>query len=177
MLDKAAHCIMKYMFWNNLFKKEDNKNLVKVDLGCGEQKPKGFIGVDIVAGPQVDIVADLNGKFPFEDNSVDYLRADNALEHLKDIIKTMNEIYRVCKNGAIVEIIVPSTDGRGAFQDPTHVSYWNRNSFLYFTNKRGNLLHLGHKYGFKGVFKLLSLRHTGTWDKIKFIRAKLMAVK
>ena len=30
---------------------------------------------------------------------------------------------------------IPSTDGRGAFQDPTHVSYWNENSFLYYTDK------------------------------------------
>lgn len=32
-------------------------------------------------------------------------------------------------------IQVPSTDGRGAFQDPTHVSYWNENSFLYYTHR------------------------------------------
>jgi len=32
-------------------------------------------------------------------------------------------------------IEIPSTDGRGAFQDPTHVSYWNENSFLYYTDK------------------------------------------
>ena len=30
-------------------------------------------------------------------------------------------------------IEVPSTDGRGAFQDPTHVSFWNENSFTYYT--------------------------------------------
>ena len=29
----------------------------------------------------------------------------------------------------------PSTDGRGAFQDPTHVSFWNSNSFWYYTRK------------------------------------------
>jgi hypothetical protein len=29
----------------------------------------------------------------------------------------------------------PSTDGRGAFQDPTHVSFWNKNSFWYYTSE------------------------------------------
>lgn len=27
-----------------------------------------------------------------------------------------------------------STDGRGALQDPTHVSFWNPNSFWYYTD-------------------------------------------
>jgi hypothetical protein len=29
--------------------------------------------------------------------------------------------------------LTPSTDGRGAFQDPTHISFWNSNSFWYYT--------------------------------------------
>ena len=29
--------------------------------------------------------------------------------------------------------LTPSADGRGAFQDPTHVSFWNSNSFWYYT--------------------------------------------
>ncbi len=27
----------------------------------------------------------------------------------------------------------PSTDGRGAFQDPSHVAFYNENSFMYLT--------------------------------------------
>jgi len=30
----------------------------------------------------------------------------------------------------------PSTDGRGAFQDPTHCSWWNENSFWYYTRQQ-----------------------------------------
>ena len=47
----------------------------------------------------------------------------------------MSEIHRVLADGAWAFIEVPSTDGRGAFQDPTHVSYWNENSFWYYTKK------------------------------------------
>lgn len=32
----------------------------------------------------------------------------------------------------------PSTDGRGAFQDPTHFSFWNSNSFWYYTRADQN---------------------------------------
>jgi hypothetical protein len=45
----------------------------------------------------------------------------------------MGEIHRVLAHGGWAFIEVPSTDGRGAFQDPTHVSYWNENSFWYYT--------------------------------------------
>ena len=32
--------------------------------------------------------------------------------------------------------MTPSTDGRGAFQDPTHVAFYNQNSFWYFTERQ-----------------------------------------
>ena len=28
---------------------------------------------------------------------------------------------------------MPSTDGQGTFQDPTHVSFWNSNSIWFYT--------------------------------------------
>jgi hypothetical protein len=47
----------------------------------------------------------------------------------------MKEIYRVLAHGGWFICEVPSTDGRGAFQDPTHVSYWNANSFWYYCSQ------------------------------------------
>jgi hypothetical protein len=47
----------------------------------------------------------------------------------------MNEIYRVLVPGGWLISMTPSTDGRGAFQDPTHCSYWNSNSFWYYTRR------------------------------------------
>jgi hypothetical protein len=47
----------------------------------------------------------------------------------------MKEIWRVCTDGALVDILVPSTDGRGAWQDLTHISWWNQNSFGYWSNR------------------------------------------
>lgn len=43
----------------------------------------------------------------------------------------MNECWRVLKMDGILDIVVPTTDGRGAFQDPDHKSFWNRNTFWY----------------------------------------------
>lgn len=151
--------------------------MLRVDLGCGTNKPNGFIGVDTHTAPGVDIVANLNHQFPFPDNSVDELRAYDVIEHLLDRIHTMNEIWRICKPGAKVDIFVPSTDGRGAFQDPTHVSFWNINSFLYYSVDFPHYLELCTRYGFKGAFKVLRLENEETFAGVIHVRAELNVVK
>jgi len=105
-------------------------DLMKVDLGGGLFPRPGYVTIDIEGA---DITHDLNEGIPLPDNSVGVINASHVLAHLKDPIKTMSEIYRVLCDGGWAFIEVSSTDGRGAFQDPTHVSYWNQNSFWYYT--------------------------------------------
>lgn len=102
----------------------------------------GYINVDCEQHEGVDEVVDLNVlPWPWEDGSIDEIYTQDCLEHLSpigrvngqaNIIAVMGEIHRVLKDGGRAEIIVPSTDGPGAWQDPTHVTYWNRNTFIYF---------------------------------------------
>lgn len=108
-----------------------------LDLGARLGKPWGYTGVDIMGEPSqgVDVLADLRDGIPFPDSSVGVVRAYDFLEHLPDKERTMNEIYRVLAPGGWLLSLTPSSDGRGAFQDPTHVSYWNENSFWYYTNR------------------------------------------
>lgn len=150
---------------------------IKVDLCCGERKPDGFVGVDCYAGGKVDIVHDLNQGFPFEDSVATYVRGYDAIEHLRDPLKTMNEIWRICQNGAVVELMVPSTDGRGAFQDPTHVSFWNENSFMYYSVDFPDYLAHAKIYGFKGAFRILEMRSQDCGLKVIQIFIKLQAIK
>ena len=111
-------------------------NLPAYDLCCSKFKREGFIGVDVSNYDGVDVVADLDkAPWPFEDNSVGVFRMQDALEHLSNPIQTMKELWRCLSPKGWVLIDVPSTDGRGAFQDPTHVSFWNSNSFWYYTKK------------------------------------------
>lgn len=70
---------------------------------------------------------------PYPDNSAFIINASHVLQHFDDPIKIMSEIYRVLCDGGWAFIDVPSTDGRGAFQDPSHRSFWNQNSFWYYT--------------------------------------------
>ena len=129
--DNVYRLYDKYI-WNMVYKWATEKGLAKIDLGGRFSCPVGYESVDL---KDANINCNLNERWPFEDNSVGVIRAHDILEHLKDPIHVMKEAHRVLAPGGYFMIMVPSTDGRGWSQDPTHVSYWNQNSFWYYTRK------------------------------------------
>jgi O-antigen biosynthesis protein len=102
-----------------------------LDVGGRLNSAAGYETVDL---RDADVCCDLNQRWPFEDSSVGVIRAFDVFEHLRDPLHTMQEVYRVLAPGGWLFAQVPSTDGRGAFQDPTHVSFWNENSWAYYSN-------------------------------------------
>ncbi len=104
-----------------------------LDLGGAIAPRAGFESVDAAGA---DVNCDLEERWPFESSSVGVIRAADIFEHLRDPVHTMRECHRVLAPGGLVLAQVPSTDGRGAFQDPTHRSFWNENSWLYYTDDR-----------------------------------------
>lgn len=114
-------------------KKRKPKQLVALNLGCAYHPMEGYTNVDQRDLPGVDVVTNLEKEWPWEDNSIDLIRAYDLIEHLTDSSHTMDEAWRVLKVGGVFEVLVPSTAGHGAFQDPSHVSFWNENKFLYWS--------------------------------------------
>lgn len=110
----------------------DINRVLKIDLCGGFSKPAGYTSIDMFSG---DITANLENGIPLPDNSVGVVRAHDALEHVRNQQLMMSEIHRVLIPGGMLLSQTPSTDGRGAWQDPTHLSFWNQNSFWYWTRK------------------------------------------
>jgi hypothetical protein len=110
-----------------------DKGLRAIDICSGPNPPEGYEGIDLHHGK---LNCNLNDKWQLEDDSVGVIRAFDAIEHLKDPIHTMNEAYRVLAHGGFMLIQVPSTRGEGAWCDPTHVSFWNKRSFRYYTEPK-----------------------------------------
>ena len=106
-----------------------------LDLCAAINGADGYETVDLHGA---DVVTDLNERWPFDDGTVGVIRAHDALEHLRDPQHVMREAYRVLADNGWFLTQTPSTDGRGAFQDPTHVSFWNSNSFWYYTRQSQN---------------------------------------
>lgn len=111
----------------------------KLSIGCGRKIEEGFINLDIVELPGVDVVHDLNEyPYPFKDNTFNYILCDSVLEHLNDIIKPIEELHRISKDGAIIRIIVPLAPSVYAFADPTHKSFYTYHTFNYFGGNEFN---------------------------------------
>lgn len=130
---------------------------MRINLGCSDAHLAGFLNVDIV--PPADALMDLSQPWLWPDNYVDEIVAHDIIEHLPDKILTMNEAWRVLRPGGRMNIEVPTTDGRGAWQDPTHCSFWTANDFRYYSHGDNHRERFGEAYGIKARFKVLSETH------------------
>ena len=106
---------------------------VVIDLGCGNKKRPGTIGVDFNSRTNPDVVHDLNEfPYPFATNSIDKVIIDNTLEHLQDVISVMEEIHRIVKPAGIVIVKTPYFRSVWASIDPTHLHFFTTQSFAYY---------------------------------------------
>lgn len=122
----------KYLY-KLVLREMELRELPCYDLGGQHNTPgKPWLCVDREGG---DITCNLEERWPFEDSSVGAFRAFDVLEHLPNKLHTMSEIHRCLAPGGWLLSMTPSATGPGAFQDPTHVSYWVENSFRYYTTK------------------------------------------
>ena len=111
-------------------------NMKKINLGCGLDIREGYINVDMVPGPGIDVVHDLDKfPYPFKNNEIDVVYASHIIEHLKDLPKSMAELKRICKPGAKIIIRVPHFSCGLTYNDPTHKTFFGYFSFDVFTTK------------------------------------------
>ena len=123
------------------------ENLLMYDLGGVHDCPKGFIPIDYdprvtaKGGLCLDLTKDkLAAHLPA--GKVGCIRAFDFLEHIPgpQIPALMNDIYEALVPGGWLLTLTPAVcdnagrAGRGAFQDPTHVSFWSSNNFWYYTD-------------------------------------------
>jgi SAM-dependent methyltransferase len=98
----------------------DNAAII-VDLGCGDRKFAGALGVDVAAGPMVDIVHDLDRMpYPFDNSSVDLVVLRHVLEHLQHVPATMQECARILRPRGHVLVLTPHFSDVSSWIDPTH---------------------------------------------------------
>jgi O-antigen biosynthesis protein len=113
----------------------DRRGLLAVDMGSAASRPEGYRGLDRTGASGVEIAADATEGIPLPDDSVGVIRAVDFLGHVRDKVALFNELYRILAPGGMLLSLTASTDGRGAFQDPAHVAFYNENSFWYFTDR------------------------------------------
>lgn len=112
------------------------QNPVVLNLGSGNKKRPDAVNVDLVESTRPDVVHDLNDRpWPLPEGHFQEVLAHDVIEHLDDVVATMDEIHRVCADGAVVKITLPHFSSSNAFTDPTHRHYFGSFSFHYFTGE------------------------------------------
>ena len=80
--------------------------------GPGSKPLTGFTHVDIRKLPGISVVCDVTKELPFEDNSVDEIRASHIIEHVhpEQVRNTLAEWSRVLKLGGLLRVYCPNAD-------------------------------------------------------------------
>jgi predicted SAM-dependent methyltransferase len=128
---------------------------LRLNLGSGYSHAPGYVNIDNRPETKPDLVCDILNGLPYEDNTVDEVRAYDFLEHIPvgKTVRVVNEIWRVLKPGGKFISYTPDAEhGQGAFQDPTHVSFWVESSWLYYSDPGCRAL-----YDMKANFKILPI--------------------
>ena len=105
-----------------------------LDVGCGEKKVAGAVGIDCRAVPGVDVVHDLDQiPWPFPDSAFERIICSHIIEHVADIAGFLREIHRVGAPGARVSIETPHFSSLDSWTDPSHRHHLSTLSFDFFT--------------------------------------------
>jgi len=95
---------------------------MKINVGSGNTQLDGYVTIDRDQNSNPDYCLNLEkDKLPFQDNTVETVVAHHVLEHLGEgYFHCLQELYRVCKHGAIIDIRVPHPRHDAFLADPTH---------------------------------------------------------
>jgi len=115
-----------------------------LDVGCGKNKTKGAIGIDISLQTQADVICNLKYlTIPFKDNIFSHIICKQIIEHLLDVESFLKELCRIGKNGAKIIIQTPHFSSYMAYGDYAH---YHAFSCFFLDN-------LAQKIGFKIIKK------------------------
>jgi SAM-dependent methyltransferase len=122
-----------------------------LDIGCGSAKTPGAVGLDISADTDADIVHDLDElPYPIEDASFDQILMQDVIEHVREPIKVLEELHRIARPGARIQLRTPHFSSILAYGDPTHRHYFSTIAirslaeprFAHYTDMRFRVVHV-----------------------------------
>jgi SAM-dependent methyltransferase len=122
-----------------------------LDLGCGSAKHPGAFGIDVSADTDADVVHDLDAfPYPVEDAAFDQVLMQDVIEHLAEPIRVFEELHRICRPGARIQLRTPHFSSALAYGDPTHRHYFSAMAirslaeprFAHYTDVRFRIVHV-----------------------------------
>lgn len=118
--------------YDELFRK---KSGIKLDVGCGINKQKGFVGMDMFRHDKVDIVHNIQ-KFPWPvpSDTCFQILLSHVWEHIepKYRFELMDELWRVCRHDGQLLISCPYSGSSLEAAHPAHYLCPNEMTFTFF---------------------------------------------
>lgn len=121
------------------FRKEVSR--MRIDLGSGENKHRNCIGIDRNSFGVTNIIHDFNRRIPLERDSVSFVMCSHSLEFADNLQAVMQDIYRICRHGAIVCIVAPYAHATANMVNPEIKQLFNEHSPGYWTAHEANELY------------------------------------
>jgi len=104
----------------------------KLNLGCGTDIKEGWVNLDSVKLPGVDIVHNIEDiPLPFGGSEFDEILCQDVLEHV-EYIPILKDLYRILKEGGKLGIRVPHFTSVNNFIDPQHKKRFSVRTFEFF---------------------------------------------
>jgi ubiquinone/menaquinone biosynthesis C-methylase UbiE len=96
-----------------------------LDVGCGRRKLSGSVGFDISKDSDADVFGDAEvTPWSFKSESFDLVYSSHFLEHCKEPFIVLREMFRVCRYGGEVRVVVPHFSSSGGFNDLSHKHFF-----------------------------------------------------
>ena len=122
----------------------------RLNVGCGRNIMEGWVNLDSAALPGVNMICDLdkllNVPIDLPDQTVEHFLLSHVIEHIRDSLGLMQELWRLALPNAIAVIRVPHGATDDAWEDPTHVRSYFLGSFGYFSQP----FYWRADYGYRG---------------------------
>lgn len=84
----------------------------RLNWGCGEDPPAGWVNSDLLDGPGVDVSCDIREGLPVEDGWFEYVVSMHALQMIRypELVPVLAELRRVLRPGGVLRLGLPDVE-------------------------------------------------------------------
>jgi hypothetical protein len=104
----------------------------KLNFGCGKDIKEGWDNVDMQEGLGVRSFNFNEFPYPLKNDEYNFILIKHVLNFVDEADKCLYELWNKCKPNAIIEIILPYYNNKGAYNDIQAKHYFSDSTFKVF---------------------------------------------